>query len=336
MRKPVVLIIGPPDDACARMTHQALLLRGAEVIWFDERQLLGGVGLRWSVEPAEDDGFVEIGTRRFTLSALTGVLVRNPPRPLPAPTSTSKDSIYLSAELQSTLYAFLNSLKVTVINRPTKGVAHRMAVSSVEAPEAIRTAGFKLPRVLLTADAGDAAAFRQRCGDAILFRPPSGFEPWRRLDDAAELGDLWHRLELHPLYLQELPPGQWLRILVAGGQCFAVAGAGLYPGDAEAELGPAHLTAAMQQQCVQLARGLGLGLAQIDLLRAPDGELVCLDVSAWPEYERCGPELQRSIAEALADRLLYEEMRGSDDPGIWGSGRHRDGVRLLAPVVPAS
>jgi hypothetical protein len=335
MLRPVVLIIGPSDDPCARMTHLALMQRAAEVIWFDAQDLLGAVGLQWSVEPDEGDGFVEVGTQRLPLSTLTGVLVRYPPRPLPDPTSTSKDSIYLTAELQSTLYAFLNSFKRSVINAPAKGVCNRIAVSSVEAPGAIAAAGFKLPRVLLTADAADAAAFRERCGGAMLFRPPSGFEPWRRVDDAAELAASRQRLDLHPLYFQELPRGEWLRVLVAGGHCFAVAGAGAYPGDAEAEPASTRLTAGIRQQCLQLARGLALEFAQIDLLLAPGGDLYCLDVSAWPEYERCGPELQRSIAEALADRLLGEEMRGLDDPGIRSAGRHGDGVRLLAPVIAA-
>jgi hypothetical protein len=335
MLSPVVLIIGPSDDPCARMTHQALMQRAGEVIWLDEGDLLGAVGLHWPVEPAEADGFVEVGTLRVSLSVLTGVLVRCPPRPLPDPTSTSKDSIYLSTELQSTLYAFLHSLRITVINAPSRGVSHRIPAASVEAPEVISAAGFKLPRVLLTADAADAAAFRQRCGGAMLFRPPSGFEPWRRVDDAADLVALKHRLHQHPLYFQELPPGQWLRVLITGGQCFAVAGAGAYPGDAKAELGPTDLTGALLQQCLQLAGGLALEFAQIDLLRAPGGDLYCLDVSAWPEYERCGPELQRSIAEALADRLLGEEMRTADDPGIRSAGRHGDGVRLLAPFVAA-
>jgi hypothetical protein len=266
------------------------------------------------------------------------VLVRYQPVPLPDSHSRSKEDQYIAGELQAVLYAFLHSLEAPVINRPPRGVSHRTVVATVERASSILETGFWLPRVLAASDITAAADFQAACGPSILVRPPSGWQPWRLLAGPEAAAELEALVAQRTLFLQELPAGQWRRVYVAGERCFGVAGEtpGSAGSNAPRPVRRTGLSPDLQQRCQRLARLLELEYAQIDMVQTDGGDLYCLDVSAWPDLEPCGPELQRTIARALADRFAGKEKRGSDDPGFRHAGRHRDSVRLLAPVIPAS
>jgi hypothetical protein len=337
MRGASILIIGSGKDPCVSLTRDFLHQRGIAVFSFEADDLLGSVGLYWPLPDPAGSGFLQIGDNRVSLADIGAVLVRHKPPPLPDPDQATEEDGYIAGELQATLLAFLQSLDCLVICRPDPRISRRLAVAAVEWRPAIHEAGFRLARVLATADPAAAHDFCGAGDQPVLLRSPSGLDPWKLLEGENGAAHRAALMARHPVYLQELPGGRGLRVFVVGervlgcdGDLSRVAGTNVPPRFRAVALSPDE-----QQQCRRLARLLDLEFAQMDLVETESGELYCLDVSPWPELESCEPELQRMMATALADLLEGGWKRGSDDPGVWRSGRPGDGVRVLSAPVPA-
>ena len=58
------------------------------------------------------------------------------------------------------------------------------------------------------------------------------------------------------------------------------------------------------QGCIDLAAGLGLAFAGIDLKFAPEGEVYCFEVNPSPGYSYFEANSGQPIAQAVADYLI--------------------------------
>jgi glutathione synthase/RimK-type ligase-like ATP-grasp enzyme len=94
------------------------------------------------------------------------------------------------------------------------------------------------------------------------------------------------------------------RVHILGNSVFAhtISGSGVdYRYSADSRIEPASLTEDIESRCIQLAQGLGLDFAGIDLRKSPDGEWYCFEVNPSPGFtyfDRSG-----NICRALARHL---------------------------------
>ena len=106
--------------------------------------------------------------------AIDGVLVRDTGWLDPAAWEED-DFAYMQAELRAVMLAWLNGLRCPVINRPDASQWYRSGVPLVAWRRQLRSAGLKLPEVVITSEPEEAAAFRRRLetdgADGAVYAP---------------------------------------------------------------------------------------------------------------------------------------------------------------------
>jgi hypothetical protein len=303
----MVVILGQPSDLCASLTYQYLRRSGTTVALIDTSHLNTTLRLSWPPEGSTQGGFLLLHDSRVALAALSGVLARVPTVLPCGPEVSAEDRPYITTELNAALLAFLNALPCRVVNRPTPGVARRSVALRVQRSDQIAEAGFKLPALLMTSSYESAARFLERYDQRALVAHPSGRTGWRWIAGEEGAGLLRALLGRGPLYVQELPPGQWLQVTIVGDQVFGATGGIRLLGEKPdmPRLQAVALPSSIQESCRRLARALDLELAQLQLAQNEQGELYCLDISPWPELEQYEAALQEKIIGSLAGLLAW-------------------------------
>jgi hypothetical protein len=124
--------------------------------------------------------------------AIDGVLVRDTGWLDPAGWEED-DVAYMQAELRAVMLAWLNGLKCPVINRPDASQWYRSGVPLLAWRHQLRSAGLKLPQVVITNEPEEAAAFRRRLeadgADGAVYAPLANASSYLLADD-----DAWKRL----------------------------------------------------------------------------------------------------------------------------------------------
>ena len=102
-----------------------------------------------------------------------------------------EDFAYMQAELRAVMLAWLNGLKCPVINRPDASQWYRSGVPLMAWRRQLRSAGLKLPEVVITSEPGEAAAFRRRTesNGGAVYSPLTHASSYLLADD-----DAWKRL----------------------------------------------------------------------------------------------------------------------------------------------
>ena len=211
------------------------------------------------------------------------------------------------------LNAWLEAAPLRVANRMAAGMSN---ASKPWQAQLIRRAGFATPESLLSNDPDAVRAFRRAHG-RVVFKSASGVRSIvTTLTDAhdAEL----QRIRALPTLFQAFVPGVNYRVHVVGGQVFCTR----VDSDAtdyryasregvEARMQADRLPPDVARRCVELARGMGLELAGVDLKLRPDGEYVCFEVNPSPAYSCFDRESAEAVAEALVIHLYGGSRRAS-------------------------
>ena len=196
----------------------------------------------------------------------------------------------------------------TVLNRPSAAASNRSKPYQLQI---ISGYGFAVPETLVTTDHADVAELRARCG-RLIYKSVSGTRSivaeltdahTERLDDIATC----------PTQFQQYVPGVDYRVHVVKERVFACriessATDYRYAAMSGATLAMAAetLPAKIERQCAELAQGLGLGLAGIDLRLDPDGQWWCFEVNTAPGFiwfeDHTGLLIAAAVARALARR----------------------------------
>lgn len=333
----MIVIFGHETDRCAYQVHQYLRQRGADVVFIEGSDLLTTMGVNWSLAGVNGDSFLTAKSHQIPLASISGVLARMWQQTKADSDQTPKNQQYIQYELHATMIGLLNALDCRVINRPFPGMACRPIFTGIERVRRIRQCGFKIPATLVTSSHEEASRFYDRCGRIAILGSLSGQFPWR-LICGEEGRDLQAVLARHPIYLQEVPAGEWLQVFTVGERAFGasvhidhIAGR-----NGKAALQAAELSPVLQERCGRLAQALRLDFAQLSILKTEQGEVYCFDVNGFPVYDPCEEPLQESIATALAELLEKGDRRSSDDLDFWRSSRSGDSVRLRAPVRQGS
>ena len=329
----MIVIFGDQSDHCASHTYEYLRRRGTDVIFIETSHLFTTMGVNLSLARVPDDSFLTVYSHTIPLATISGVLARMRGPITVDPEQTLLDQRYIHDELSATLAGLLNSFDCRVINRPRPWMWHRSVCASAEKVRGITQCGFILPATQVTSSGEAASRFYDRCGRRAILGSPSGQIPWRLITGEEGGGYLRAVLARHPIFVQEVPAGQWVQVFTVGDSVFGASGR-IALGTEEngrVPLQAAELTPALHERCYRLAQALHLDFSHIHLLQTEQGDEYCFDLSAFPVYDQCEGHLQERITSALGELLEKGDRRTSDDPAAGRSGRSGDGIRLRVP-----
>lgn len=186
-----------------------------------------------------------------------------------------------------------------------------------------RDAGLRIPRTLLTNDAGQARKFFRENGGALVAKlltplstgmdAASAFVYTNEVGevDLEEAGGLRHS----PMVFQErIPKSLELRIAYVAGRFFVGALDASRSAEGrvdwrratpeECQWQQGDLPPELEAQLTELMRRLQLLYGAIDIIRTPDGEHIFLEVNPGGEWGMLERDLGLPISEAIADALL--------------------------------
>ena len=289
----MILVWGSEDDPPVTAVLDALRSRGVDTVHVDKRSL-ATVEFDLALAPAVE-GSIKVNGRHIDVAKIAGIYLR--PEPF-------RDMRLQPAS--SALLALTSLLDAVVINRPAAG---RSNLSKPYQLIQIASAGLAVPETLLTTDPEAARTFLADHGRAI-YKSISGI---RSIVATIEEADA-ERLEgvtTGPVQFQEWVEGIDVRVHVVGRQCFATA---IESNAADYRYGDGHGVAIVEtsiddelaNRLVELAAGMGLLVAGIDLRLTPNDQWVCFEVNPSPGFTFYEEMTGQPIAAAVAGLLRGE------------------------------
>lgn len=289
---------GPVAAMAAACVHAAVPYRVVSQRAFAEHPL--------TVQPAPGGpvGTVGIDGEPVPLAQVTGLYLRvMDPGMLPEIRGlpTTHPTRLLAERWHQVLLAWAELTPARVANR-----ASAMASNASKPYQAqlVRGYGFDVPETLVTNDPALVLELRDRHG-RIVYKSASAVRSVVR-----ELGDddlrRLDRVRWCPTQFQELVEGDDVRVHTVGDAVFATAIRSSatdyrYAGrdGVETSLEAVTLPDDLARRCVELASGLDLPFAGIDLRLAPDGRVVCFEVNPSPAFTYYESHTGQPIAAAL-------------------------------------
>lgn len=243
-----------------------------------------------------DSELVTTDGRHVDLDSVTGVLVR------PDATIATPQALTIFQELD----AWTELTSAVVLNRPSAAATNRSKPYQLQL---ISRHGFAVPDTIVTTDPDDMAQLRDEHG-RVIYKSVSGIR-----SIVAEISEL-HRDRLDdvstcPTQFQQYVAGVDHRVHVVDDTVFACAIRSTATDYRYAALSATTVTmseetlpADIERQCLELAHGLGLGLAGIDLRVDIDGRWWCFEVNTAPGFtwfeDHTGLPISAATARALA------------------------------------
>ncbi len=182
------LLLGHSNDACCQGVRAALADHDldARII---ASPLAPPARLTWRLDA---DGLTSSLYPHLHDKAIDGVLVRETGWMDPAEWEAD-DFAYMQAELRAVMLAWLDGLECPVINRPDASQWYRAGMPLLAWRRQLRSAGLKLPEVVITSEPEEAAEFRRRVetvgADGAVYAPLTNASSYLLADD-----DAWKRL----------------------------------------------------------------------------------------------------------------------------------------------
>jgi hypothetical protein len=227
----------------------------------------------------------------------------------------------------------LHGLDCPVLNRPLPGLESAALYPNGDKIRRVLACGFQLPAAMVTSSDESACQFYDRCGQHVLLRTSPWQLSWQLIEGAAGSQALPAILAKQPVYMQDIPMGQWYQVFTVGNRAFGgVAPAGCYAQEgSQLSLQPCVLAEDIQERCCRLARAFHVDFAQLSLLQTPENAWYCFDVSTFPVYTQCETALQEAITRALADLLISGDRSAAHDLTLWHARRPNPGIRVSMP-----
>ncbi|MFI8520267.1 RimK family alpha-L-glutamate ligase [Streptomyces sp. NPDC085481] len=244
--------------------------------------------------------------RAIDCATVTGVYTRLMDwRMLPETTGAPEETVRRCAWWHEVLGSWIEVAPGCVMNRSAATASNQ---SKPYQAQLISRAGFLVPETLVTDDPDLVRAFRDQHGQVVYKSISAVRSIVRLLDDAT-----MERLPLIrscPVQFQRRIQGVNVRVHAVAGELFATriradqvdyryaAGFG-----GELEMAPWDLPDELAQRCLDLADGLGLALAGIDLMLTEEGETYCFEVNPSPAFTFFESHTGQPIARAIAGAL---------------------------------
>ena len=307
----MILLWGVPRDDPLLRVREALERRGVPFAFFDQRAL---PDTRMTLTVASTvSGVLETPEQVVDLGAVRAAYLRSYDcRRIPAVRRAGPGSVLWqhALDLEAALSCWSDVTPALVVNRPGMMASNN---SKPYQAQQIRALGFAVPDTLVTTDPDAVLAFWRRHG-SVVYKSNSGIRSIvSRLTDAHRdrLGDVARC----PTQFQKYIPGIDLRVHVVGDRVFAsemraASGVGTYDDyryavrdGVQITIRPSTLPGDIAQRCRELAAGLGLSLAGIDLRCTPSGEWFCFEVNPSPAFTFYEDATDQPIGRAIAALL---------------------------------
>jgi hypothetical protein len=305
----MILLCGIPSEPPLAMVEKALAERGARYVVFNQRQF-ANTAISFELSNASATGSLQIDGATYRLEDIVGIYTRLMDyRRLPELDGIPEgsDAYRYCAALNDTLARWSEICAARVVNRMAP-----MGSNSSKPYQAqlIRRYGFYVPATLITNRPEAVLAFRER-HKRIIYKSISGVRSIVQTFEDADMAR-FPALRWCPTQFQQYVEGYDVRVHVVGEKLFATKinstatdyrYARTQAGEA-AELTAMDIPDNVAQGCINLAAGLGLAFAGIDLKFAPDGEVYCFEVNPSPGYSYFEANSGQPIAQAVADYLI--------------------------------
>jgi hypothetical protein len=305
----MILLCGIPSEPPLGLVAKAIEERGAPYVFFNQRQF-AQASISFEISGGRAAGSLQINGSVHQLEDITGVYTRLMDyRRLPELIGAAEndESYRYCAALNDTLTRWSEICDARVVNRMAP-----MGSNSSKPYQAqlIRRYGFYVPETLITNDPEQVLAFRQR-HKRIIYKSISGVRSIVQTFEDADMAR-FPSLRWCPTQFQQYVDGYDVRVHVIGTKVFATkinSNATDYryarsqAGEA-AELTAMELPDNVAQGCIDLAAGLELAFAGIDLKFAPEGQVYCFEVNPSPGYSYFEANSGQPIAQAVADYLI--------------------------------
>lgn len=301
----MILLWGIEGDQPIELVRQALCDHGSPVLFLDQRQ---DQQIRIDLEfGSHVEGYIRFGATVVDVRDIDGYYLRPYDFRLLGEEFAAPESpqwIHASA-VTDLLLSLADTLDAVVINRPAAMMSN---ASKPYQAELIRACGFDVPEGVVTTDPQVVKDFHAQHHD-VIYKSIGGVRSIvsrLNLEDAARLA----RVSSCPTLFQERIEGVEYRVHVVRDQIFA---AEIESEEIDYRYGPtlirpSHLPKRVAEACLELAEGLGLLLAGIDLRRSPNGEWFCFEVNTAPAfscYERADRGISRKLAETLTSKSKF-------------------------------
>lgn len=303
----MILICGIPSELPLAMVTEALDELGADYRIFNQRKV-ASCRFEWGIADGKIDGTLELEGERLRLSDIGGVYIRlMDDRILPELKEEPEGSQARrhSRAFHEALYQWSEVAPARIVNRAEPQGSN---ASKPYQAQLIARYGFSVPATLITNDPDAVGAFQREHG-RIVYKSISGVRSIVRELGEDEL-DRLDQIRWCPVQFQAYVPGTNIRVHTVGGQAYATEiesdvvdyrYAKKHGGTAE--LSAVKLPDRVSERCVQMAEGLGLAFAGIDLKLTPDGEVYCFEVNPCPAFSYFEANSGQPIAMAVARYL---------------------------------
>jgi len=305
----MILLCGIPSEPPLALVAKALEMREAPFVLFNQRAF-ANAAIGFELSGGRAKGSLQVNGADYPLDDIAGVYTRLMDyRRLPelAGVPETADAYRYCAALNDTLSRWCEISDARVVNRMAP-----MGSNSSKPYQAqlIKQYGFYVPETLITNNPDHVLAFRER-HKRIIYKSISGVRSIVQTFEDADMAR-FPSLRWCPTQFQQFVDGFDVRVHVVGTKVFATkinSNATDYR-YARAQAGEAAELTAMEipdnvaQGCINLAAGLGLAFAGIDLKFAPEGEVYCFEVNPSPGYSYFEANSGQPIAQAVADYLI--------------------------------
>ena len=307
----VILLWGHASDSSLRAVYESLRKLDANIAFYDQRRVLDTelhitVGTSVSGKLRVEDE--EIDLERIAAGYIRPFDSRWLPQIERAGADT-REWIH-ALKIEAALICWAEITPAFIINRP------KIIASNSSKPyqaTRIRDFGFLIPETLVTTDPEAVQEFWEKHGSLIYKSVSASRSVVARLT-SEQLNNL-QNIAWCPTQFQQYIPGNDYRVHVVGDEVFAceiVCDADDYrfafAQEDRVELRAFDLPDELTRRCQDLAAGLGMAVAGIDLRRTPEGKWYCFEVNpvaGFAYYQGpCNHHIDDAIARLLVDNAL--------------------------------
>jgi hypothetical protein len=304
----MILVCGIPSETPLRMVIAQLERRGVAFRVFNQRRFATSA-MWFEIDRQGIRGQLRLDDEAFALDEIHAVYSRlMDDQLLPELAGEAPDSPRRRQcrALHDTLLRWMEISPGLAINRCAPMASNS---SKPFQNQLIREQGFLTPETLITNDPALVREFRAQHG-RIIYKSISAVRSIvQEVSDADE--QRLHRIRACPTQFQVFVEGTNVRVHTIGGEVFATAvcseatdyryaarQAGL-----PAELRDVRLSPELSEQCLRLARTLGLEFAGIDLKITPEDDVYCFEVNPCPAFSYYEANTEQAISAAVAHYL---------------------------------
>ncbi|MFZ1220544.1 MAG: hypothetical protein WAO00_14720 [Chthoniobacterales bacterium] len=215
-------------------------------------------------------------------------------------------------ELQSNLNRMLLFSACPVVNSPANSYSN---YSKPYQLGLMASAGFDIPRTLVTNRAAEARRFYLACGRQVIFKGVSNVMTFAQLLKPEHFARL-NLLPNSPTLFQEYIAGADYRVHVVGDRTFCTRLQAANEDyrrsalieDEEINAIADHLPQSVLRRCIAFTRQLGLIVSGIDFKKSKAGRLAALELNPYPQFTFYEGRSGQRITESVVDYLIQNHV----------------------------